>query len=110
VPTWVTKFAAGMNDQTRDSQGFSYPGDFDARRAAGSIALDTMEGNPILLRNLHLGQSTTLHQLANFYSVFFEEPCGRCDCQTIVVAFEDVLVAKETKDGPRTKLGEAEVG
>jgi hypothetical protein len=69
-----------------------------------------MEGKSMLLRNLHLRQSTTLNQMANFYGVLFEEPCGRCDCQTIVVAFEDVLVAKETKDGPRTKLGEAEVG
>jgi hypothetical protein len=102
--------STAMNDEIRDSQGFSYPRNFDARRAEGTIILDNLEGKPILLRNVYLGRGTTLHLLANSYGVFFEEPCDRCDCQTIGVVYGGVLGAKETKDGLRTKLGEREVG
>lgn len=70
MPAWVTEFglnwtefhsSTGMNDETRDSQGFSYPRDFDARRAEGTIILDTLEGKTILLRKLYLGRGTALH-------------------------------------------------
>jgi hypothetical protein len=90
--------STGINDEARGSQIFSYPRDFDARRAEGSIIWENLERKPMLLRNLYLGRGTTLHLLlANSYGVFFEKPCDRCDYQIIVVASWGVLVAKETK-------------
>ncbi|PMD14683.1 hypothetical protein NA56DRAFT_754669, partial [Hyaloscypha hepaticicola] len=55
-----------------DSQGFSCPRYFDARRSEGTVILDTLEGKPMILRNVQLGQGTTLHQLANSYGASLE--------------------------------------